>query len=439
MFHRRILVLGIVTVALAGCGGGGNSSVPPPSPTATPNDRPVVTNSTLTYSGNMTESATNNFISDTPVTTTANATVTDVVTTSGTATAPVYTSIETDNGTLRTSSSQTITDVTVSGTTSQVFRATSTSYADTTGGAPGSGTTSMTTYGPNNGELTVVPETGGATFTNDAKQSYVEVDPGQTSALVAPAACPAASGFTIDRQVNSDGTYTQCTAGQNGDGSGTPVYDVATELPGFTGTLQLNSTDGGRLYTFSAPAGTTIPYTYTNEFYTPPHVSAFTSVNWITAAAPVVETDAITANVAAPSGCGAFSGTNETLQTITTTDAVLGTMETRTTATYDLPGTGTVCVAVNDTIGEFYDYTETTAPSRLVSTPVATTPVQQIALSEVVGLSAIDAAAAKARASAGSAQTAFIPRTLVTEGVTRFLHAEAKRRLANLNLGGLTK
>ena len=144
--------------------------------------------------------------------------------------------------------------------------------------------------------------------------------------------------------------------------------------------------------------------------------------DWIPASlsAPSVETDTIAPASALDPACkpAARFGTSATkvTQTVTTADAVAGTLETRTTTSYDVLGAGTICATVADTLQTFYDFSEQEGPlPRLVPANSATTPAETITVSETLAL-AVDHRADRERtprarlARGGRPRAAAVPR-----------------------------
>jgi hypothetical protein len=423
---------------LAGCGNGGTYS-PPPVPTPTPgSDRPNVSGAVATLNGTLTDTVTNNLIASpapsntaapVPVTTTTTYTVADTVTTSASGGNTVFTSNETDTGTLSTMSNTTAATVayTASGSATDV-RTLSTVETDS------NGVKYQTTYGANNGLVDVIPETAGTYSWNNAQESYLEYDPGVPSIVNG-----AQSNVSIDREVNADGSYTQ-TNGALLSPNNTVVDDIAVENSDFSGTLTLNAVSGGRLYTFSPPSGGTITYTYYNG--ATKGTSSTTVPDWFPGATkPSVETDSITAGQAFDASCSVPSSYgvtgNKVQQQITTVDSILGTLETKTLTSYDIPGAGTVCGVTSDSIAVFYDYSAQEGPApRLFPSGSATVPVEQITVTESLSLQKLTLPSASAHTTALEKAGFVLPRSLVLSHVQHLAHQEAVKRLAALHISG---
>jgi hypothetical protein len=451
LFQKRLLGLLVGTAIIAGCGGGGVSAPAPigqPSP-APSSDRPNESGLQAQYVGTLTENDTNNLIGATPVPmiTTSTATMSVTVATSGTTS--TFTSTESDAG--PTSTVTTTTTATVA--YNAEANGTTQLQASKVVATDSNGNTYETDFGPGNGLLDVIPEANG-TFANNAQESYKESNPG-TSSAAAPLGvnCPSAGSPTTvstDREVNTDGSYTQC------NGALTPVDtwvdNIALETgplttpvgPAFGGTLTLNSLAGGRLFTFSPPAAGSIGYTYYNGVS---HTTAPSTVpDWIpsTLTQPSVETDTIATGQPLDPTCATTFGTvaNKVAQTITIADAILGTLETKTTATYDINGPGTVCTVVSDTLENFYDFSDQEGGvPRLYPSDSATIPAETITISETLSLSSTTPPAGKARATASVGGSLLLPRSIAMAHVAHLVRQKALqlRTAALRSRGGTAK
>ncbi|HTW85651.1 MAG TPA: hypothetical protein VMD91_16395 [Candidatus Sulfotelmatobacter sp.] len=439
---QRVLLCVGVALLLAGCGGS-STSAPNPNPVSTPgSDRPNASGLNASYTGALSETDTNNLISSSPVTMTMASTAVANVTATGTSSNTTFTSTETDTGTLATTTTTTAATVayTQSGGSTQL-RESKVVASDS------DGVTYTTVYGANNGLIDVIPEATG-TFNNDATLSYTESDPGISSATAAAGVdCPSAGGtVSIDREQLADGSYTQCNGALSDGGSW--VDNVAIETgplsspaaAAFTGTLALNSLAGGRLFTFGAPTGGNITYTYYNGVSGA--TSSTTVPDWIpaTQTQPSMETDTITTGATLDPTCAtSYTGTaNKVTQTVTTADAVFGTLETKTTSAYDIAGPGTVCTVASDTIETFYDYSSSEGGSpRLFPSGSATVPAEVIAITETLSLKATNAQSLSTeRATAALQGGVVLPRALALSHVEHLAHQALKRRLAAMSHRG---
>ncbi len=439
MFPKRLLGFLVGAALLSSCGG--TSGPPTPAPTPPLSYRPDAAGNQAQFTGTLTEADVNNVIASTPVSTTTTSTVADAVATGVDGQGNVtFTSTESDTAPLRTITTTTVATV---------------AYQPQSGGAvdvralktvanDSNGVTYETDYGSNNGLLTVLPENAGS-FTNDAAETYKETDPGQNVGSTG------GQNVTTTRTVNPDGSYTQTTG--TFDYNLQPVTNTAQEAADFSGTLALDNLPGTRLYTFSAPAGGAITFVYHNGATNKDSTS--TVPDWIPAALakPSAETDTIAAGSALDPSCkagAAFPTTaNKTTQTITAADAVLGTLETRTTTSYDVLGAGTICSTVTDAIQTFYDFSEQEGEvPRLIyaSTGTALVPTETVTVTETLSLQSTNAPGAPGASSArrvpASVEAAglIVPPALVSARAEHLVHQRALQRLAALRrLGGLSK
>lgn len=433
MFHQRLLWLVIGAALLSSCGGGGATTSNPPAPsTPTPLARPDTVGTIAAYSGTLTENDVNNLIGATPVPslTTSNVTTTIATSRDG-AGNPLFTSTEKDTTPLETLTTTTVATVAYQTQPNGVtnVRALKTVANDS------NGVVYETDYGNNNGLLAILPETNG-TFSNDAQETYKETDPGIN------VGAGGTQNVTTERDVNADGSYTQTSVDKNAT-TGANVNDVATEKADFSGSLVLASIPGGRTFTFSAPSGGTISYQYANGST---NTTTTTTVpNWIPAiATPSVEKDTISTGATIDPSCkpAAQYGTTATkvIQEITIADAVLGTLETRTTTSYDNPGPGTICAVVADSISTFYDYSGQEGPApRLFPSNSATVPAETVTIAETLSLQSTNApsSSSSSRATASAGATGLIlPRSLVLAHVEHLVHQQALRRIAALHATG---
>jgi hypothetical protein len=384
------------------------------------------------FTGSLRETIANDLINaPTPVTSTTNAAVsTSVATTADANGHTVFTAAESDTGSLSTVSSTTIATVAYqAGASSTTVRTLSVAASDS------NGVKYQMTYGANNGATTVLPEVSGS-FSNDASESYLETDPGIPS-LDAHGNVQAVS---LDREVNPDGSYTQTNGAVAS--SGAVVNNVSVEAGSFSGTLTLNALTGGRLFTFAAPAAGTISYTYFNGVS---HTTTPSSVpDWIpaTLSTPSVETDTIAPGSALDASCKPASGYPSTAtkvqQILTIADAILGTLETRTTTSYDIPGPGTICTTVADTISTFYDYSaQEGGVPRLFPSNSATIPAESITIAETVSLQSVGLTASSAvRQPQSIAGGLMLPGSVIAAEVTHRARQEARRLTAFRAQGG---
>ncbi len=408
--------------------------------------RPGASGFSATYTGTLSENVVNNIIAPTPVPNASNYQVaTSVSTVNDSSGNTVFTANETDNG-----GQKTVTTTTNSTVAYQSAGSSTNVRTLKTVATDSNGVTYETDYGSNNGLSTVLPETAG-TFSNDAAEEYKESDPGiaslnpDTNALW---------GVSIDRRVNADGTYLQWNGALTGAVSGISVVDdVAIENTDFSGILYLPAVPNGRLFKFDAPTGGSVTYRYFNPCASQTcylgHLPALTNTvpNWLPASNPSVETDTITAGASLDPSCApaAKYGTTATkvTQSITIADGILGTIETRTTSSYDVSGPGTICTVVSDVIKTFYDYSEQEGPApRLFPSGSATTPAEQITIAETLSLQSSNAPGTSSTQRSTSSVSAGIimPKSLMLARVEHLAHQRALLSLTKqLSSGGSTK
>ncbi len=421
---------------LTGCGGGGGSSAVPsgvvvatPNPTA---DRP--SSYTASYTGTLKQSVVNNLISSSPVTTATGSTVTANVSTSLDANGnPVFTSTESDVSPLSTLTTTTTTTMQYASANGQItVRAVSTSAKDS------NGVTYQTNYqnaqgAYTNGVQTVLPEVAGSYTWNDASETYTETDPGinVTSSGQQPSIVK-----TIDGLGGYSLTRTELAS------TGSLANDTASADDAFNGTLVLPAIPGGRTFTFTAPSGGTISYVYANG--ATGSKTTTTVPSWIptTLTKPSTETDTVTTGVALDPTCTPkllYALANKVVQTFTTADAVYGTLETKTTTSYDVAGPGTVCAIVNDTLQTFYDYSAAQGPApRLFPANSATVPAEVISYTETLSLQTTTASSTS-RATQSVTPGTLVPSSLLLAKVQHLVHQQAMRSLTTVRTFGGTK
>lgn len=432
LLHQRSLGVLLGAALLSGCGGSGSPGIQGPPPIARPN----AVGTQAQFSGTLTETDVNNLIAAGPVSTTSSAALTEgIATGSDSAGNSTFTASETAASPLRTVTTTTVATVAYQpqASGSVAVRALKTVASDS------NGVVVETDYGSSNGLLTNLPETAGS-FSNDAKATYKETDPGQNLGT------GGSQNVTTERDVNADGSYAQTTG--TFDFALAPATNTAQLAPDFSGTLKLNNLPGGRTFTFSAPAGGTITYVYHNGAGNNGAGSDTTSTvpNWIPAGqtVPSVETDTIAPGAALGAGCqpAAKYGSTATkvTQTITAADAVLGTLETRVSTAYDILGAGTICATVADTIQTFYDFSEQEGPApRLFPSGSASVPAETVTVAETLSLQSTTAPGASAVRRAPAALAGggvFVPPALIGARARNLVHQLALRRLAGLRQTG---
>lgn len=357
--------------------------------------RPAQTGDTFAFAGTLTQTLTDYLLPGTtgPVSSTQTAQVTQAIVSSGSADGVHYTltTDESDASPLRTYQTHTVSSLAYqSGGGATVVRLAGQDTTDS------NGVEYVTSYGPANGALTVLPETA-ATLANDAAATYVENDPGN------PSYDPATQtlGPTTTRVTASDGSYVQTTAV-----SQTPV--TYTEHADGTGVADLSKTSGVE-YDFGVPASGVLPivvYNVASDGTKTQNGGVRSVFPWYGTSAPVLSQDTVTISPGVPldPSCTAAGVTAATLvsEQLATVDTVLGQTETRTTKTYDVTGSGTVCVVLADLIKTYYDYSEQEGPF-VQKRPSSSTPYESTSVSETLSLTgATVASSARARMSAGA-------------------------------------
>ncbi len=272
--------------------------------------------------------------------------------------------VETDAAPLQTltTTSDTYDGFVASGSLQELFQFGTTS-------TDSNGVKDATTFGNGNGQLDELPDTNGATWTNTGAQVFAETEPDNT---------------TVARTSNADGTY----------------VETDTYLGGFPSTLQTNadlsasitSLGGASInVTYGAPAGGTIAYSlvFAPAYGLSPVTGLIT--DWFPTTTIYSDSFAKTTSQTIPSTCAvpATVGTTGTAVAETTThlDTVLGTFEKRVQTVYNVPGFGSVCAVLGDTIDTYYDYTgqsqNTIVPG--LDFAVASAPIQIDSLAETLG------------------------------------------------------
>ncbi len=254
------------------------------------------------------------------------------------------------------------------------------------------GVTYATVLGTGNGLIDVLPETSGATFTNTAAETYLETEPDTT---------------TLARTVNADGSYTETDTF-----AGPEPPATITVNPDFSGSYTNAPIPGGGIVnlTFGAPQGSgasaIIPITYMFAGQPPQMVSPPVH-DWYPSTTLYADNYAIALGQAIPSGCNVPAGLGTSATTISENlsriDPVLGTYEQRTAVTYLVPSYGEACVALNDQLADYYDYS---GQSQFL---FAATPQQITTTAETVGFSSGTIAGASTARRPEAARTAAAP------------------------------
>ena len=231
------------------------------------------------------------------------------------------------------------------------------------GTAPSGGSTGLFTFGytssdsdnteisvtyPGAGQLLdLLPETGGAQWSNSAAQTFNESE---------------ADGFTAARSENADGSYVEndvipqpsqfstpapltAMLTENSDGSGSYAFPLDGVLPNVT--INYGAPQGGSIaISIVDPTGQNAPldFSVAGWFSTPLYA----------------ESDTDDGAQAIPTGCNVatFATLADAIdQRIQRIDTVDGTHEWFDQITYVVPNDGPVCVTLNDVIYAYYDLT----------------------------------------------------------------------------------
>jgi hypothetical protein len=397
--------------------------------------RPGTTGLSEAYTGTLTEVDANNAIAtpvpgvtSTPVATTTSAkaavTVTSVADTADTtsaATAVTFTANETDTASLTTTTSTTTSNV--------AYQPQPTGAVDVrllkTVAAESTGVTYEHDYGATNGLTTILPETAG-TFSNDASETYYETDPGI-------GVTSSGQQVTTTTTYAPSGTYSSTFLDPNAL-TGTPVPDTAVENADFSGTLNYLSIDSLFQILYSAPTAGQITVTLldpnfslNNSLTVPSYIPAGTTQ-------PSTETDTITPGVSlantACTNAAAYPTATSIAQAKTVVDSVFGTVETRTTTSYDVVGTGTVCTVLSDTVNSFYDYSNQEGPALIEADNSGSIPLLTTTVNETLSLQTTNASQLQStQRSTQSIGPATMPIALLSAHVQHIAHERAMARL----------
>ena len=453
------ITLGCFCCFISACSGGGTNTVTPAASTVTPSPTPGATatpspvtspspyalaaGDTFVYSGQLLQSF-QTFTEITPpgtpspepiATTTTNVTQTVTVlpnqTFNSTAGLTDLHDAETDaqNTGLKTTTSTT--DAYEALSTTQLL-AYGSQFADE------AGDTQTTLATPAN-ILDQLPETAGAQWTNGPGATIDEAVAGNATG----------SPITVVRTVNNDGTYSEKTTYP-------PNYAVAG-ADGL-GNIQENS-DGSGTFSFEAD-GAALTITYSppepqasgpplitiNEYdgldTTVAPAQTFQIPTWYgNAPALYGETDVDAGTQTVPTACGLGSGfpTQATaiVQTIASTDTIIGYTEQQNTTRYVAPGYGVLCTASSDTQTSYYDfsgdqaYAFTETPPLEIATTTETLGLQPS--SQIAGAPSAASSATHRKGVAAAARPASAP------DVAAVLHARFERAVFAARVSRLTQ
>jgi hypothetical protein len=215
-----------------------------------------------------------------------------------------------------------------------------------------------------------LPEVPGASWSNSAAESLNETSPGNQTSV---------------RNVNADGSYTDTTTYPSGSQYTPPPAPV-------TATIVENSNGSGSYsFPFDGPPNTVvtlgspqpapasvIPITITEPGFAP--ITGTVPVWFPTPLVLYSETDTNNGAQNIPAACNVPAGLGQTanaiVQTATTTDTILGTIETLVQTEYVVPTNGVACVVLDDVLVSYYDYSgQSVDVINFSSTPVETATV----------------------------------------------------------------
>jgi hypothetical protein len=195
-----------------------------------------------------------------------------------------------------------------------------------------------------NGLIDILPETSGASWTNNGAATLTESE---------------TDGFTSTRTIAKNGTYKEndtypqgsqpaltASITENSDGSGTYSFPL------------FGQPDDNATFTYTAPTGGNITITLSQPVDGSTQTASYVEPTWY--ALPLYkETDVDDGSRSIPAACNvppAFgSSGNGIEENFTKVDTVLGTLETFDQVTYVVGGY-TACTTLSDTTKIFYDY-----------------------------------------------------------------------------------
>jgi hypothetical protein len=353
--------------------------------------RPGATGDTFTYSGTLARSDVYAYPSPTLPPSSANANVTQTITTTNT-TDPTYlganvlfSNVENDAYPLQTLSSTTTMGFLSNFTT---FNLIGYFVQDDIG--------DTTSYVYNTPQIAdQLPEAAGASWTNSPAATVTQNFAGTAAAT---------------RTINADGSYTdsELVAAPNPSATNYPAVNaLITENADGSGSYKLTFHENGRPgrtnqdvidnYVLSAPTGGNITYSYQNYAITSPTAPTpaprpqYSFASWIPAGAPLYsETNTQSGSTPIPASCNVPSALgangNKLQQGVTAIDTVLGTITTTTTTQYVIAGFGPACVQMASNIVAYYDYNLdfTTFSQAPFSVAFGNTPLQTTTISETL-------------------------------------------------------
>jgi hypothetical protein len=289
------------------------------------------------------------------------------------------------------------------------------------------GSTFANTYTATSGVIAVLPETNGASFTNDASDTYTETDPGIGGSLPSDQRVTNTDGSYTDTQVNTDGT-------QN-------VAQAKADLSG-----SYSFVGGYFLATFSAPTANGIPVALQAGgpgYYGSP--DNFEEPLWYPSVSSPLYTEADTVATATSldPACGTAYGStgNLTTRTIASIDPIFGTLTSEATKTYDVTGVGVVCTVFNETVTQFLDYSLQTG-YLLFYAQTGTQPLFTTTYNEVLSLKSATVAGEPTTQSTARKTAAVTTKTvpdLVSRAAIANAHARFEHRVRQDQLKRVAK
>lgn len=424
MFSRAFIALlfGSCAVALSACGGGGSSggalpSGPAPQPAASASASPGSTaplnpGQSFAYTGTLLQTQFRSQPAPMPTATTLvtvqqTGTVKDQQAFNGTTGLYDGSVAETDTTLLQTSTSQTDTyygfSTPASNGSTQLLEYGST-WAD-----DNSDTLTYTYASPL--VLDELPETSGASWTNSPAATILEDD---TTNANGPA-------FFSKQVVNANGSYTETTTYPPAYATGSSVITQNAD-----GSGSITNVAGAGAVVFGAPQpqgdGTyVLPYSVYSVPSPGPNDQPSVSQNipaWFTVPPTLFsETDSDLGSQPIPSACHAPSSIASAIEiqrTISRVDTILGYTETQTTSDYRIPTSGVVCVVMNDTQNQYYDWN---GDVQHIFSP---TPIQVNTIAETLGLTSGASADSARRATTQSAAAAGLSTQAIAAAQMRF-------------------
>lgn len=382
LFAVGLAVLSAALVACGGGGGGNNNYTPstpvPPSPTPTPTSsptpattsnpygcvgqppftaaastarrtssipHPIATGDTFSYGGSLNRVYAQSAPCPQP-TATSSAAVTVSVSNSAASSPSGATDV-------RSTESDAFALQTTTVTTDQIVENTSSAYElFSTKSADASGNSITTTYA-NPQTLDRLPETAGASWSNNPAASVSEA---------------LADGTSVSRTVNPNGTYSETLSYPNG-------VTNAVSVPDLSGAADYHLAPGQECngevdFAYQAPSAGTISVVITgwNPSGSSCASTQFTRTfpQWFSTPVAAYATDSFADNgskaldATCSVGISGITSGEQIVETSSVLDPALGYTDKRVTTSYVVSGYGAVCVTIADTLSSYYDYSDDT-------------------------------------------------------------------------------